>query len=112
MSFAEFIYTVVLKPKLLKSLANTLIRQVMPARLNRSGAIVVLNPNDPVVSGALAFGVYEKPETRFFCAACKPGMTVLDIGAHVGYYTALAMVRVEGGNIIAIEPDEENFEYL
>ena len=72
----------------------------------------MLNPSDPVVSGALTFGVYEKAETKFFCKVCKPGMTFVDIGANVGYYTALAMARVGGGSIIAIEPDVDSFHYL
>ncbi|HLN03872.1 MAG TPA: FkbM family methyltransferase [Bryobacteraceae bacterium] len=112
MTAAEFIYTVILKPRPLKLIANALIRRIIPKRLAVSGGVVVLNPRDPVVSGALTFGVYEKPETTFFCEACKPGMTVLDIGANVGYYTALAMARVAGGSIIAMEPDEESFRYL
>jgi FkbM family methyltransferase len=111
-NFAEFVYTVLLRPKPLKNAANQLIKRLLPAELNLGGAVVVLNPNDPVVSGALTFGVYEKPETAFFCAACKPGMTFLDIGANVGYYTALAVARIGSGKIIAIEPDPENFDYL
>ena len=35
-------------------------------------------------------GNYERAETRQVCSFLKPGMTVLDIGANVGYYTALA----------------------
>ena len=76
------------------------------------GAIIVLNPRDPVVSGALTFGQYEKPETKFFCAVCKPGMTFLDVGANIGYFTALAIGRIEEGRIVAFEPDPENFSFL
>jgi FkbM family methyltransferase len=113
MTVAEFVYTVVLRPKPLKRLANTLIKWFLPSQLHRHGAIVVLNPNDPVISGALTFGVYEQTETRFFCRACQPDMTFLDIGANVGYYTALAISRIgEHGRIIALEPDRESFEYL
>jgi len=40
-------------------------------------------------------------------------MTFLDIGANVGYYTALAIARMGGsGKIISVEPDRENFKYL
>src|SRR5450755_845635 len=112
MTFAEFLYTQVLGRKPFRNLTNAVIRRIIPAQLKVGGAIVVLNPNDPVISGALTFGVYEKPETRFFCAACKPGMTFLDIGANVGYYTALALPRIGGGRVIALEPDPENFDYL
>jgi FkbM family methyltransferase len=40
-------------------------------------------------------------------------MTFLDIGANIGYYTALASGRIgEQGRIVALEPDPENFRYL
>lgn len=112
MSLPAFLYTVVLRPKPLRRLADAAIRAIVPTRLSTGGATVALNPRDPVISGALTLRVYEKPETRFFCAACKPGMTVLDVGANVGYYTALAMVRIGNGRVIALEPDKEAFEYL
>jgi FkbM family methyltransferase len=94
-------------------MANALLLSVIPGSISRHGARVVLNPRDPVVSGALALGVYEKAETAFFLSACNSEMTFLDIGANVGYYTALALAATKGaGRIIAMEPDPENFEYL
>jgi FkbM family methyltransferase len=40
-------------------------------------------------------------------------MTFLDIGANVGYYTALALRMSDGeGRIVALEPDPNSFEYL
>jgi FkbM family methyltransferase len=113
MSVAEFVYTFVLRPKPLKAMVNAAIRRCIPASLRRHGAVIVLNQRDAVVSGAITFGVYEPAETVFFCAACQPGMTFLDIGANIGYYTALASKRIgEQGRIIALEPDPENFRYL
>ncbi len=113
MNIAEFVYTILLRPKPLRALANAAIRRCIPARLERHGAVIVLNQKDPVVSGAITFGVYEKAETAFFCAACQPGMTFLDIGANLGYYTALASGRIGAqGKLIALEPDPENFRYL
>ncbi len=113
MNASEFAYTVVLRPKPLKALANAAIRRCIPPRLHRHGAEIFLNQRDAVVSGAITFGVYERPETAFFCAVCQPGMTFLDIGANIGYYTALASPRVgETGRIVALEPDPENFGYL
>jgi len=113
MSLAEFLYTVVLRPKPLKAMANVVIRWCIPARIERHGATVILNQKDAVVSGAITFGVYEPAETAFFCSVCKPGMTFLDIGANIGYYAALASGRIgPQGKLIALEPDPENFRYL
>lgn len=109
----EFVYTVLLRPAPLRALANAAIRAIIPRTLKRHGATIVLNPNDPVVSGALTFGGYEIPETKFFLRICRPGITFLDIGANVGYYSALALGVMQGkGKIVALEPDPENFRYL
>ena len=58
-------------------------------------------------------GNYERAETRQVCSFLKPGMTVLDIGANIGYYTALAarMVGTEG-RVFAVEPYPPNFRRL
>jgi len=110
---AEFVYCYLLRPWPLRQITNWTIRQILPKQLQFGEATVVLNPTDPVVSGALHFGVYEKAETKFFYTACHDGMTFLDVGANIGYYTALA-ARIVGpnGNVIALEPDPESYQYL
>ena len=58
-------------------------------------------------------GNYERGETNLLRSFLKPGMTVLDVGANVGYYTALA-ARMLGshGRVFAIEPYPPNFQRL
>ena len=110
---AEFVYCYLLRPWPLRQLTNWTIRKLLPKQLQIGEAIIVLNPNDPVVSGALNFGVYEKAETKFFQTACHSGMTFLDVGANIGYYTALGARAVgPNGKVIALEPDPESFKYL
>ena len=110
---AEFVYCYLLRPWPLRQLTNWTIRQLLPKQVDIHGATVVLNPTDPVVSGALHFGVYEKAETRFFQSACRDGMTFLDVGANLGYYTALAARAVgPNGRVLAVEPDPDSFGYL
>ena len=110
---AEFVYCYLLRPWPLRQLTNWTIRKLLPKQLQIGEATIVLNPNDPVVSGALNFGVYEKAETKFFQTACHSGMTFLDVGANIGYYTALATRAVgPNGKVIALEPDPESFQYL
>jgi len=113
LTIPEFVYTKLLKPKPLKAATNAVLRSLIPAELRVGTARIALNPHDPVTSGALFLKVYERPETDFFLATFKPGMSFLDIGANVGYYTALALSRTEGqSRVVAIEPDPENFSYL
>jgi FkbM family methyltransferase len=113
MSVAEFIYTVLLKPPPLRRAANGVIRALLPQRVRLGTASVWLNPQDPVVSGALAFRVYERGEIAFFRSRFQPGMTFIDVGANVGLYSALAL-STPGfrGRVLAIEPHRESRVYL
>ena len=113
MSLAEFVYTILLKPRLLRRAANAAIRASLPERVRVAEAVVWLNPDDPVVSGALTFGVYERGEIAFFRSRFGGDMTFVDVGANVGLYSALAL-STPGfrGRVVAIEPDSESRAYL
>jgi FkbM family methyltransferase len=53
----------------------------------------------------LIYNHFEPLETRFVERLLRPGMTVLDVGAHHGLYTLLASKRVgRTGRVIAFEP--------
>jgi FkbM family methyltransferase len=53
----------------------------------------------------LVHNVFESVETNFVGRLLRPGMMVLDIGAHHGLYTLLASKRVgREGRVIAFEP--------
>jgi FkbM family methyltransferase len=110
---AEFVYTRLLRPKPLRAMANAFLRAITPVDIVRDGTVLVLNPTDPVISGALVFGVYENAELDFVRQVVKPGMTVLDIGANIGVYTAVCGKAVgAAGRVISVEPDPENLIYL
>lgn len=50
-------------------------------------------------------GTYEPHETSLVSEYLQPGMTFIDIGANVGYYTALAASKVgPQGKVLAVEP--------
>lgn len=71
---------------------------------------------------ALAFGfwrpllrdTYEPYTTDLFLAACRrfPRPTIVDVGAHVGYYTILAAKANPDATIWALEPEPYNFSLL
>jgi len=73
-----------------------------------------IDPKDTVVSRYLVRdGIWEPVETRFIIKTLKKNDTVLDIGAHIGYYTVLAAQAVGlKGKVIAFEPGPENFTLL
>lgn len=54
--------------------------------------------------------LYERNERDLFCAAIRPGMVALDVGANIGIYTLLAAKR--GARVIAVEADPGNAECL
>jgi FkbM family methyltransferase len=67
-----------------------------------------------VVTPALeADGTWDPEDGAALAAALEPGMTVLDVGAHVGYFAILA-ARIVGprGRVLAVEPDPLNFSLL
>jgi FkbM family methyltransferase len=57
-------------------------------------------------------GSYEQPQTSRILAHLRPGMTFVDVGANVGYYTAMASSIVGAGRIFAYEPNPYSFQRL
>ena len=77
------------------------------------GGLLILNPADVAVSGQIALGAYEKFETSIFLEAIKPGMTIVDIGANIGYYATIAGHKTgKQGRVFAYEPEPENYSFL
>jgi FkbM family methyltransferase len=58
-------------------------------------------------------GIWEQWVMNCFLRVLRPGMTVVDVGANVGYYTLLAARAVgPGGRVHAFEPEPLNFRLL
>ena len=59
------------------------------------------------------FGFYEEGLTRMILSYLKPGMTFLDVGANVGYYTLMAAWLVgSDGSVHSFEPTPETYKIL
>jgi FkbM family methyltransferase len=62
---------------------------------------------------SFVYGTWEPEVTKVVATTVKPGMTVVDIGAHIGYYTLLFAKYVgPSGRVFAFEPLPANFELL
>jgi len=62
---------------------------------------------------AMAMGEYEEQTTSLFERTLKPGMVMMDVGAHVGYFSLLAARQVGSeGKVFSFEPDPINHELL
>lgn len=58
-------------------------------------------------------GAYEQEQTAHFVRWVRPGAIVIDVGAHVGYYTLLASILAgDTGKVWALEPEPRNAAYL
>lgn len=88
-------------------------RHLAPVSVN--GVTLWVNPGDTagVAPPLLQYGEYEPFITKVFSRIVKPGMTVVDAGANIGYYTTLA-AKLAGprGKVIAFEPEPRNFTLL
>lgn len=108
-----FTYTVILKAKPLKALANFCISFLIEEKTEIPEGFIALNKKDPVVSGSVALGVYEKSESALFRKKVKNGMVVIDVGANIGYFTVISAQLVGPfGRVISFEPEPENFSFL
>lgn len=74
----------------------------------------VLDPRDRIISWSIICkGTWEPDESRVLGALIRSGDVVIDIGAHVGWYTMLFSNRAgETGQVFAFEPAPENFSLL
>ncbi|MGH9865613.1 MAG: FkbM family methyltransferase [Candidatus Acidiferrales bacterium] len=93
-------------PEKRKSLGLRWLRFVpavpLPIRLPWGSVWLVRND---ACGTAILLGDFEQPEREFVERLLQPGMTVLDIGAHHGFYTLLAACRVgSNGRVLAFEP--------
>lgn len=58
-------------------------------------------------------GCWEMAVTKVFESCLEPGMTVLDIGANIGYFALHAAREVgERGRVVAFEPEPKNLWFL
>jgi SAM-dependent methyltransferase len=86
---------------------------LVPNVTNVGKHIMYLNKKDFYLTPAVLFGAYEKGVTSLFFKEVKKDMTVLDLGANVGYYTLISAGLVGGkGKVFAFEPDPTAFKLL
>jgi len=68
--------------------------------------------NDALSDGVFA-RIFDGPDIKFLECALAEGMTVIDVGGHLGFYTLLMSRRVgPGGRVVAFEPSPREFRHL
>jgi FkbM family methyltransferase len=76
------------------------------------GAWMQLDLQD-LIQRRIYIGSYERQETRLIRSRLRPGATMIDVGANVGYFTALGALAVgPSGRVVAVEPNPRAFGRL
>jgi FkbM family methyltransferase len=110
----------------LRALLSRVERQVAPSpvmvrfgpadigEIEVSGIRMLVDRADASVSGHLVHpSGYETHLEPVFVRHCRPGATVVDIGANIGFYTLLAARAVGAqGRVIAVEANPEDCRLL
>jgi FkbM family methyltransferase len=102
----------------MRSLYRAAYRSAVPVgqtvEVSLRGSRFFVDPHDGGVGYQLFIGRgYEEHTAELFERELRPGMTVLDLGANIGFYTILAAARVRpGGRVFAFEPAPENIALL
>lgn len=109
--FAKPFHSLLFKSRLLRGFSAFLLKSMVPGEIRIGGAVVCPNPGDPVISAALALGLYEREEIAFFRKNFRRGMCLVDVGANVGLFTALAISQ-GASRVLALEPHRESFGFL
>jgi FkbM family methyltransferase len=93
-------------------LLNSLVATSGVKRAGIFGSEFELDMSD-FIQRQIYLGTFEPSETRVVKGFLQPGMTFVDVGANVGYYTALA-ARLVGaaGRVISFEPSAYAFDRL
>lgn len=73
--------------------------------------LITLNLTD-YTQRKIYFRAFEQREKRFVTAVIKSNMTVVDVGANVGFFSCIAASKMKIGKIIAFEPVHETFKSL
>jgi hypothetical protein len=86
----------------------------LPDRIETKGLIVYHRSAERKNWLGWLYGFDYEPQTyRVFTDILKPEMTIVDAGAHIGYYSLLAGKLVgEKGNVYAFEPDPSYYSLL
>lgn len=96
---------------IVRNTLNFALRYLKPKSVIIDGSRLILDKDDSMRLSIL--GIYEPLAVKCFQDSVKIGDIVLDIGAHIGYYTLMAAKRVGSkGQVYAFEPNLDNCKLL
>lgn len=99
------------KQTIIREIFNSLLSRLKPTFILIHNHKMFLDVNDSLRLSI--YGEFEPVERIFFASQVRKGDIVVDIGAHIGYYTLLA-ARLVGprGKVYAFEANKDRFSIL
>jgi FkbM family methyltransferase len=108
--FLEFSPTRQMRRNQVRSAKQT--KSTLVAYISAVGCKMIIDP-ETFFSQAYVLGSYEPHVVRYLKKILRPGMTCIDAGANIGYFTLLMARLVEpGGRVISFEPTQYSFNLL
>ena len=95
-----------------------IVLNFLTTKLKKTDALVVVQGHRMLLDsrdslGLSIWGIHEPLVTKIFEKEIRNGYVVLDIGAHIGYFTLISAKLVgKNGKVFAFEPDPANFALL
>ena len=68
------------------------------------GFAMSVMPNEVIGREIYLTGQFDRSVVRILCKFARPGDTLLDVGANIGYVSACFLAKVAGSRVIAVEP--------
>src|SRR5712692_7132722 len=88
------------------------VRHARSAKTFWGGSLDIVLP-EAVSTQIWCYGFFEEDVCLFLRRSLRPGMVVIDVGAHFGFFSLLASELVGSeGRIVAVEPMPETFGRL
>jgi FkbM family methyltransferase len=83
-------------------------------KIKAAGFPFYVDPEDQVISRQLKRnGAYSGTETGLILKILNPGDFVVNVGAHIGYFSVLMAKKLyPDGHVFSFEPDPKNFQIL
>jgi hypothetical protein len=68
------------------------------------GFKMLVMPNDLIGRHIYLTGEFDRSIVEILCKFARPGDTLLDVGANIGYVSACFLANVPGSRVVAVEP--------
>lgn len=87
--------------------SNLTFAQEVAEVVTTDGFKINVMPNELIGRHIYLTGEFDRSTVEILCNFAKPGDTLLDVGANIGYVSACFLKNVPDSNVIAIEPQAD-----